>query len=178
MPEESWKLDGEPDKVSITADWTAVGLRRIAGVEVHEVRNVPTGYGHLTELFRSEWVSGTKDVSQVFQSVLQPGGTSAWHAHAVTTDRLFVSFGQMLIVLYDAREGSATHGTLMTVRASNLRPQLVVVPPQVWHGVKNTGSEVAILTNIVDIAYRYEGPDHFRMAQHSDKIPFDISSAT
>jgi dTDP-4-dehydrorhamnose 3,5-epimerase len=171
-------LGGEKDPVSITADWTTVSDRHIDGVCIREVRNVPTGYGHLTELFRADWDLGSSTVGQVFQSVLLPGRVSAWHAHGETTDRLFVSDGQMLVVLYDARPDSPTHSTLMTVRTSILRPQLIVVPPRIWHGIKNTGNEPATLINAVDIAYRHDGPDHYRLPETTDQIPFDISTAT
>jgi dTDP-4-dehydrorhamnose 3,5-epimerase len=178
MDDDSWLLGGERDPVSITADWTPVSMPRIDGVEIREVRNVPTGYGHLTELFRADWGLDPASVGQVFQSVLEPGRLSAWHAHGETTDRLFVSSGLMLIVLFDARPESPTHGRVMVLRASIQRPQLVVVPPRVWHGVKNIGSTPATLVNIVDVAYRYDGPDHNRLPEDSDRIPFDIVGRT
>lgn len=178
MADDSWLLGGTRDSVSITADWTPVSTPRIEGMEIHEVRNVPTGYGHLTELFRVDWGLEPSAVGQVFQSVLMPGRLSAWHAHAETTDRLFVSSGLMLIALFDARTGSASSGRLTVMRTSHLRPQLVVVPPQVWHGVKNIGSDPATLVNIVDVGYQYDDPDHYRLPEDTDRIPFDIVGRT
>ena len=81
------------------------------------------------------------------------------------------------MALYDAREASPTRGQLQVVRSSILRPQLVVVPPRVWHGVKNVGNEAATLVNMVDLAYRYEGPDHYRLPPDASSIPFDIVAA-
>ena len=174
---DSWRLGGERDAVSITADWAPVSSASIDGVEFREVRNVPTPYGHLTELYRRDWGFDPSTVGQVFQSVLLPGRMSAWHAHGETTDRLFVSAGAMLVALFDGRDGSPTRGQLVVTRLSILRPQLVIVPPRVWHGVKNVGAEPACLMNMVDIAYQYEGPDHYRLPPDSPAIPFDIVTA-
>ncbi len=164
--------------MSITADWAPVDRVLIDGVSVTEMRNVPAQYGYLTEIYRTDWGLEPGVVDQVFQSVLLPGGLSAWHAHGQTTDRLFACSGQILAVLHDERPGSPTRGLMNVLRLGILRPALVVVPPRVWHGVKNVSDGQAILLNLVDSAYRYEGPDHYRLPPDSDRIPFDILGAT
>jgi dTDP-4-dehydrorhamnose 3,5-epimerase len=111
-------------------------------------------------------------VDQVFQSILEPGGISGWHAHAVTTDRLFVGAGRMRIVLYDSRKSSPTFGMLNEFRAGTARPALIVIPPQVWHAVENVSSVPALLINAVDQAYRYESPDHYRLPLETEQIPY------
>lgn len=155
----------------MTSDWRRVDLRPIEGVAVHEVRPVPTHYGVLTEVLRTDWKLEPPGVDQVFQAVIEPGHVNAWHAHAVTTDRLFVSTGVLEIVLYDARAGSPTCGELNHFRFGAVRPALVVVPPRVWHGVRNPGAEPALLLNIVDRAYSYDDPDHLRLPPDTDQIP-------
>lgn len=169
----NWKLEGSHrDGQSITKDWQLVGQELIDGVVVRETANVVTGYGRLTELYRSEWDDGP--VGQVFQSVLDAGHVSAWHAHGETLDRLFVTMGRMLIVLYDAREGSSTRGLVNVFRYGEHRPALISVPPRVWHGVKNIGQRAGALVNVVDRAYSYLDPDHYRVPADSDEVPFDI----
>lgn len=172
-----WELEGSRrDAQSITRDWQLVGQTIIDGVTVREVANVMPGYGRLTEIYRAEWDS--EPVGQVFQSVLDPGHCSAWHAHAETLDRLFVSHGRMLIALYDARHGSPTHGQLNVFRFGEHRPALVRVPPKVWHGVKNIGAAPATIVNVVDRAYAYEQPDHYRVPPDCAEIPFEILAAS
>lgn len=173
---DAWKLHGAArDIQSITKDWQLVGQELIDGVVVRETANVVTGYGRLTELYRSEWDEGP--VGQVFQSALDTGQVSAWHAHGETRDRLFVTMGRMLVVLYDARVGSTTHGLLNVFRYGEHRPALISVPPRVWHGVKNIGQTPGALVNVVDHAYSYADPDHFRVPADSGEIPFDILNA-
>jgi dTDP-4-dehydrorhamnose 3,5-epimerase len=108
----------------------------------------------------------------VFQVVLDPGAVSAWHAHATTIDRLFVSTGLMRIVLYDARESSPTFGVLNEFRFGTIRPALVIVPPRVWHGVQNVALAASVVLNLVDRAYDYEDPDHWRVPNGTPEIPF------
>jgi dTDP-4-dehydrorhamnose 3,5-epimerase len=171
-----WQVKGATrDVQSITRDWQLVRQDLIEGVEVRQVANVMTEYGRLTELHRSEW--DDESVGQVFQSVFCLGGISAWHAHEHTLDRLFVAAGSMLIVLYDARAGSTSFGRANYFRFGEHRPAIVRVPPRVWHGVKNVGAETSMLVNIVDNAYAYEDPDHYRVPVDSEEIPFDIIGA-
>jgi dTDP-4-dehydrorhamnose 3,5-epimerase len=159
------------DSQSITSDWE---FRRplIEGVQVKEVRNVPKGNGALTEVYRRDWGLDGLPVDQVFQVMMFPGAVSAWHVHRFTSDRLFVNHGLIHIVLFDAREGSATYGLLNEFRFGSLRPALVVVPPGVWHGIRNLAPEPSLILNLVDQAYRYEDPDHWRLPQDNPHIPF------
>jgi dTDP-4-dehydrorhamnose 3,5-epimerase len=168
-----WRIDGaSKDRQSITADWKRMPSRMIDGVAVHEIANVPKENGHLVEIFRPEWFGGSTDVAQVFQVVLNRGMISAWHAHESTVDRLFVAAGIARIVLYDAREESLTRGEINEFRFGVLRPALVLVPPRVWHGLQCISEEPAIVLNLVDRAYEYADPDHWRVPADSPAIPF------
>ena len=164
------------DAQSITADWELL-RPLIDGVQIKEVRHVPKENGHLTEIWRTDWALDTGTVKQVFQVLLKPGGVSAWHTHQSTTDRLFANHGLVKVVLYDARPGSATHGCLNLFRIGTVRPTLVIVPPGVWHGVENISAEPSLLLNLVDQAYQYEDPDHWRLPANSEQIPYRFSSS-
>lgn len=171
--QRDWELSGmRKDIQGITRDWQLVNQRLIHGVRIKQVENVLTGYGALTEIFRRDWALDDGGVDQVFQSLIEPGGISGWHAHAETTDRLFVGMGRMRIVLYDSRKISPTFGLMNEFRAGRERPSLVIIPPQVWHAVENTAGVPALLINAVDKAYRYESPDHYRLPLETDQIPY------
>jgi dTDP-4-dehydrorhamnose 3,5-epimerase len=49
---------------------------------------------------------------------------------------------------------------------------LLIIPPGVFHGVQNISSQPAVLLNLVDKAYQYEAPDHWRLPLDTDKIPY------
>jgi dTDP-4-dehydrorhamnose 3,5-epimerase len=159
------------DRQSVTADWTAVGRELIRGVEVVESRSIPKRAGFLTEIFRRDWFA-EQTVDQVFQVVVAPGSVSAWHAHRDTTDRLFVASGSITLALYDARSGSPTEGRVNELHLTIARPQLVVIPPGVWHGLIATGATAAIILNLADRAYTYEDPDHWRLPPDTPEIPY------
>lgn len=171
--EATWLLPGATKDVqSITAAWELSQRQLIEGVVIRHVKHVPKGNGSLVELYRRDWAVDGLPVDQVFQVTLVPGGISAWHAHQFTTDRLFVSHGLVRVVLYDARDGSSTRGVLNEFKLGTLQPALLVVPPKVWHGVQNIASECATVVNLVDRAYEYEDPDHWRVPEDSPDVPF------
>lgn len=176
MPDNDWVVrNAVKDRQSITADWIPVRESMIDGVVVREVKNVPKENGRLVEIYRADWNLDADAVAQVFQVTLQPRGISAWHAHARTTDRLFVNRGSIRIVLYDARPASPTSGMRNEFRFGEHRPALVIVPPGVFHGIVNLSDEPSSILNLVDHAYTYEDPDHFRVPPDSDEIPCCIA---
>jgi dTDP-4-dehydrorhamnose 3,5-epimerase len=161
------------DSQSVTADWDVL-RDLIEGVALVEVRNVLGDTSHVTEIFRRDWLGEQAEIDQIFQVTLQGHGVTAWHTHLATTDRLFVNHGLAKVVLYDGRPDSATHGQVNEFRLGEIRPGLVVVPPGVWHGVRNLRAEPSTIINVVDRAYTYEDPDHWRLPPDSPKIPYRI----
>ncbi len=165
-------LDGATkDRQSVTADWKRVGGGEIDGVRVIDILSVPKRGGLLTEVLREEWLEHSR-VAQVFQVWVDPGQISAWHVHACATDRLFVSAGSITLALYDARAQSPTKLALSELHLTIARPQLVVVPPGVWHGFLATGTTPALVLNLPDRAYAYEDPDHWRLPPDTAQIPY------
>ena len=170
--ETDFLLGSTKDKQSITSDWVKM-QNLISGVQLKEVKNVMVrDGGYLTEIFRRDWNLGDTVVDQVFQRFMEPGAISGWHVHQKTTDRLFVSYGVIKIVLYDAREDSATFGSINEFCLGTPRPALVIIPPGIWHAVKNLSNNLSSLINLVDKAYLYEDPDHWRLPLNTDKIPY------
>lgn len=163
------------DRQSITRDWQPL-QEPIVGVRVQEVTNVVKDNGYLTEVWRADWDLGPGAVAQVFQVLIHAHGVSAWHAHRHATDRLFANHGLLKIVLFDARQGSATEGRVNVFRCGTPRPMLVIVPPGVWHGVQNLAAESALLLNLPDQAYAYEDPDHWRLPPDTDRIPYALAA--
>jgi dTDP-4-dehydrorhamnose 3,5-epimerase len=169
----SWLPTGSVrDRQSVTPAWQPKDRPLIAGVVVKEVANVPCEQRMITEVFRRDWFENAGEVDQIFQSILYPGALEAWHAHETTTDRLFVTSGMLMVVLYDGRSDSPTFGLVNEFNIGLFRPQLLIVPPQVWHGVHNRSGEPATILNAPDLAYRYEEPDHWRLPWNTDQIPY------
>jgi dTDP-4-dehydrorhamnose 3,5-epimerase len=172
--EQGWLEGAVKDRQSITSDWVPQQAL-IQGVRVKEIKNVVNEQTVLTEIFRRDWELDAGPLEQVFQIRLTPGKISAWHAHQWTTDRFFISQGLIKIVLYDARQASDTHGQINELRFGTVRPALIIVPPGIWHGVQNLADEPSFLLNLVDCAYDYEDPDHWRLPWNTPVIPYSFA---
>ena len=155
----------------MTPDWE---VRRdlIEGVAVREVRNVVTHNGITTELFRRDWGIVDYEIPQMIHVALRGNAVSAWHMHERKTDHVFVVGGHIKVVLYDDRDDSRTRGQLDVFNLSPARPQLVVIPPAVWHGVQNLSNEVSAFVNYFDLEYDYEDPDDWRLPPDTPEIPY------
>lgn len=108
---DDWLFPGATrDPQSVTSDWKLVGQELLDGVRVFESRNVVRATRTLAEIWRADWRLDDRPLDQLFQVLLEGGTVSAWHAHADTTDRLFVASGHVHLVLYDSRAESPTNG--------------------------------------------------------------------
>jgi dTDP-4-dehydrorhamnose 3,5-epimerase len=161
------------DEPTVTSDWVS-RQQLIEGVRVVETRNVLQDSGSLTEIYRDDWFAAPLEIHQAFQITLDGGGVTAWHMHMETTDRLFVSAGRVKIVLFDPRPESATRGLTNEFRFGDRRPGLVVIPSGVWHGLRNLQAAPSMVLNLVDHAYDYSGPDHWRLPPDSPEIPYRL----
>jgi dTDP-4-dehydrorhamnose 3,5-epimerase len=161
------------DPPHMTPDWE---VRRdlIDGVRTREVRNVVTSNGITTELYRRDWGIVDYDVPQIIHVALRAGAVSAWHMHRRKTDHLFVVGGHLKVVLYDDRPASPTHGQVDVFLLSPARPQLLVVPPSIWHGVQNLSNETSAFVNFFDREYDYEDPDDWRLPPDTAEIPYQF----
>lgn len=161
---------------SVTADWHYV-QPGIEGVVIKEVRPVLGGGGALMEVWRADWQLDGAALTQVFAKLMAPAAISGWHVHQSTTDRLFVVGGQARVVLYDGRIDSRSHGQVAEFVYGAQRPALIVIPPGVWHALRNeSGSEMATVLNLVDQAYHYEAPDHLALPIDDPAIPYRFSA--
>ena len=164
------------DKMSITTDWNPVNQTLIDGVKTKEIKNVIKTNGSLTEIWRASWQIDSMPVDQIFEVSINPGEYSDWHIHEYTTDRIFVNSGAIKIVLYDPRESSSTFNMINEFNVSEKRLMLISIPPKVCHAIQNISDKTSTLLNIVDIAYNYEEPDHWRLPSNSDLIPYTFKS--
>jgi dTDP-4-dehydrorhamnose 3,5-epimerase len=159
------------DPQVITSDWQII-RPTIDGVIAREVRHVPRDHGVITELYRTEWDPTGLPVGHIYQSRLFPGAIGAWSCHRQSIDRLFVNQGQLKLVLFDAREDSATRGEVMELHVGDPRPTFIVIPTGVWHGLQNVGPTDALMVNFPTLPYNYEDPDHWRLPFDSPEIPY------
>jgi dTDP-4-dehydrorhamnose 3,5-epimerase len=162
---------GIKDTQTVVSGGAGAGSPGIAGVRIHELGNVITRSGFLTEIFRTDWPDVETQVQQVIWVQLNPGAVTDWHAHSKQTDRLVGVGGNLKLALWDGRDQSPTKGATQIVRIGAMRPVMVVVPPEVWHGLRNESGAPAGYINVVDQLYDYEHPDNWRLTARASEIP-------
>lgn len=89
-------------------------------------------------------------------------------------DRYTLIAGEDLVVLFDARVDSATHGLVQTVVLSPSGVRQVLIPRGVWHFNIALGNEEAQLVNHPTAPYRHSAPDRLMLSWDSPVIPVDI----
>ena len=137
----------------------ALKLPPIAGVKIRPARPVPHEDGLVTEIARRAWPEIDVEIVQVHLTTTQPGRVRAWGLHEHSTDRLFVVKGLVSIVIFDGRRDSPTYSQLNEIRLSERNPALVVIPPCLYHGWKNIGTDEAFIINMPSSLYNHEKPD-------------------
>lgn len=143
----------------------------IVGVQIYELGNVITRSGFMTEVFRMDWSVIGISVRQINWVQLSPGAVTDWHAHSKQTDHLVGVGGNIKLALWDGREGSPSNGATDVVRIGAIRPVLVIVPPGVWHALRNESGEPAGYLNVIDELYDHNDPDNWRLSPRSAEIP-------
>lgn len=141
------------------------------GSVLKESHHIVTANGLTTELHRTDWgILG--DLRQVIHVALHAGALSAWHLHRRQTDHLLALSGHLRVALYDGREDSPSRGQVDIHHLAGARPQLLVIPPGVWHGIQCLGAEAASFVNYFDREYDHADPDEYRLPADTDEIPY------
>ncbi len=77
------------------------------------------------------------------------------------------------LVLYDAREKSATHKEVNEFFLGEQNPILVQIPNVVYHGFKCISETEAIVINCPTEPYHHGKPDEFRITYNDPGIPYN-----
>ena len=162
---------GTKDSQTVSSRGVRAASPKVAGVLIHELGNIITRSGFMTELFRTDWPVIGITVRQINWVELNPGAVTDWHAHSKQTDHIVGVSGNIKLALWDGRDDSPTKGATEIVRIGAIRPVLVITPPGVWHGLRNESGAPAGYLNIIDALYEYERPDNWRLSPRSKDIP-------
>jgi len=88
-----------------------------------------------------------------YYSVTYPGAardTDRWHVHQHHTDRFIVLRGQVMFAISDGIHGNIVRITMYgaEIPSTDGRSRMLVVPPGIYHCLRNTGSKDALLINM------------------------------
>ncbi len=160
-----------PCPSTVDADGTPK-LRMPEGGVLRPLRTHIDARGSLTEFFDARWDIPGEDVLYGEFVTFRPDVVKGWARHRHKTDRHFVMLGDIQCVLYDDRPDSATKGLITDVTLGPTAPQLLVIPPMVWHAFRNLSSTDALLVGIPDRVYDHEAPDKEVLPVTNEIIPY------
>jgi dTDP-4-dehydrorhamnose 3,5-epimerase len=144
----------------------------INGVVVKNLKVIPDERGRLMEIMRCDDPFFEK-FGQVYMTTNYPGVVKAWHYHKKQVDHVACVKGMIKLVMYDARNDSRTKGTINEIFLGEHNPQLVRIPPNVWHGWKGVAETESLIVNTTTELYDPADPDEFRLPFNTDEIPYD-----
>lgn len=146
------------------------------GITVRELNILPDERGFFAEIVRQDWKDFIDEwFVQSNLSFSYPGVVRAWHRHLRgQVDYFLVIKGALKICAYD----DVTR-KLVEVVNSSMRPSLVRIPGNYWHGTCAIGNEPAITVYFTTRLYDHSSPDEERRPWNDPAIvPLEINGNT
>lgn len=146
--------------------------RMVHGVTVRRAVTHVDERGTVCEMFDERWGWHPDPLVFSYMFTLRPGMLKGWGMHKRHDDRYFLISGELLLVLYDGREDSPTHGLVSKLVLSEYDRRLVCIPTGVWHANQNIGEKDVLVVNFPTQPYDHEHPDKYRLPLDTDQIPY------
>jgi len=162
---------GKQDRQTVFPNGRPASAPKIAGVKILELGNIITRSGWMTEVFRTDWPGIEVAPHQINGVELSPNGVTDWHRHADQIDHLVGVGGVIKLALCDGRPASPTERETEIIRMGAIRPVMVVIPPGVWHALRNESGQPAGYLVITNQLYLHERPDNWRLGADETEIP-------
>lgn len=141
------------------------------GMKIREIATITDDRGTLFEMYDPRWGFHEAPLVYAYSVTIRPGIIKGWALHKQHEDRYFLQFGEMELVLYDARPDSPTFGLVSKVYFSERRRMLANIPAGVWHADRNIGLTDCLLVNFPTAPYDHNNPDKYRLPLDTDLIP-------
>lgn len=161
----------QPDQQTVTPEGQPIAPR-IAGVKVRPALTLPDERGEVCEIFNPAWEFHEAPLVYAYQVCIRPHKVKGWVVHREQDDRLFISLGNVKIVLYDDRPGSPTHGMVNEIFLGERNRGLITIPSGVYHALQNIGEVDAIFVNLPTRPFNHARPDKYRLPLDTDQIPY------
>lgn len=163
------------DEATVTSAG-AVLAKAIDGVSTNTSVNHVDHRGRVFEIYTGDSSYWQKPLVYCYAFTVRPGQTKGWGLHEKKDDRYTLISGEILTVLYDAREDSPTRGLVQKVVLTGEGARQLRIPTGVWHMNICIGQEEAYLINHPTEIYDHNAPDRLLLPWDSADIPVDIST--
>ncbi len=145
----------------------------IEGVVVADRRQIVDDRGRIAHMLRADDPE-FQSFGEVYFSWVNPGKVKAWHLHTAMTLNYTCPVGEILLVLFDDRPGSATQGTVARMTLSPEHYRLVTVPPGIWNGFTGTAADPSMVCNCATLPH--DPAEIVRIPPDDPSIPYQWSS--
>ncbi|HVM96681.1 MAG TPA: dTDP-4-dehydrorhamnose 3,5-epimerase family protein, partial [Candidatus Acidoferrales bacterium] len=142
----------------------------IEGVIVRPLEFVPGSRGDVMEVERAD-DSTYPGFGQAYITCTNSGEVKAWYRHA-HIDQMAVVSGLIKLVLFDPREGSATHGQFNEIALGDVAPRLVQIPAGVWQGFKVLSADMTFLLHLSSHPFKLDSPEDEYLPYNHPSIPY------
>lgn len=143
----------------------------IEGVHVLALPHVTMPNGSMMELMRTDWPQVGTPIRQVNWFQLTGEAVTGWHCHDGHLDYLMGVAGTIKLALFDGRDTSVSRGATEVVRMGPDSPTMVIIPPGVWHGLRNETDGPAGYIQVLDALYNHARPDSRKLPLGTAEIP-------
>ena len=109
------------DRQTVTPDGHSV-RKLIDGVSIHDIRTQMDERGTLFEAWDPRWGWHAEPMVSAHCFTIRPGAVKGWVLHQTYDDRTLVLLGDMKLVLFDPRPGSATLGQVDEIFLARASP--------------------------------------------------------
>jgi dTDP-4-dehydrorhamnose 3,5-epimerase len=148
---------------------------QIDGVSTLSPVNHVDHRGRVFEVYAGESDHWKEPLTYCYAFTVRAGQTKGWGLHEKKTDRYTLITGEVMVVLYDARVGSPTHGLVQKVVLTGEGIRQLVIPTGVWHMNICLSEQEAYLINHPTAVYEHGAPDRLLLPWNTKEIPVDIS---
>jgi dTDP-4-dehydrorhamnose 3,5-epimerase len=159
------------DAPSVAPDGTPL-VPLIHGVEIRYGVTQTDERGSICEILDPAWGFHPDPIVYLYELTIRPGKIKGWHVHHLHDDRIFISRGELKVVLYDDRADSQTFGMVNEVHRSERHRSIMVIPAHVFHAHQNIGDGDVALISMPTRPYNHADPDVYRLPLDTDQIPY------
>ena len=145
-------------------------LVEIEGVIIQQLKQITDKRGAVLHMIKND-SSLFKKFGEVYFSEVHSGLVKAWKRHKKQSQNLAIPFGKILLVVYDDRPNSNTHGEITEYRLG--RPdnyKLIHIPPMLWYGFQGIVDQTSMIANYTDLPHDPEEMES--LSADTSQIPY------
>ena len=162
------------DSATVTREGKSLAAQ-ISGVRTQAPVNHVDHRGRLFEIYAGDSEHWVEPLTYCYAFTVRPGQTKGWGLHEKKDDRYTLITGEIMVVLYDSRVDSPTHGLMQKIVMTAEGIRQILIPTGVWHMNICLGENEAYLINHPTAVYEHSAPDRLLLPWDSKEIPVDVS---